>query len=49
MVTYHQIERYGFLILMALIFIAPRVLNVDILGMYFQYTVVPLVELFTGV
>jgi Zn-dependent protease len=47
--TYHQIEQYGFVILLAVLFLVPYVLRIDPIGVYFQYTVYPLTRLFTGI
>jgi len=47
--TYHQWERYGFLILFGVLFLAPRLLGVDPLGTYLRYTVFPILQAFTGV
>ena len=46
---YRQWERYGILIIFALIFFGPRLLGFSPLGVYFAYTVDPLIRLFTGV
>ncbi len=45
---YHQFERYGIMVFFALMFLVPRLLNVDIIGGYFDLTVGPLLRLFTG-
>lgn len=47
--TYHAVERYGFVILVAVLWLLPSYLNVDPLGWYFGVTVRPLLGLFTGV
>ena len=44
-----QMERYGFTILFAVLFIGPMVLHVDPLQNYLAVTVVPLMKLMTGV
>ena len=46
--VYHQWERYGFLILFAVMFLAPRLLGFDPIGAYFAATVDPLLRLFAG-
>lgn len=46
--TYHAIERQGFIVLIALLWLLPSVLKVDPLGWYFNVTVYPLLRLFTG-
>jgi Zn-dependent protease len=46
---YHQVEQYGFVILLALLFLVPYVFRVDPIGVYFSYTVYPLSQLFSGV
>ena len=48
MKTYHAWERYGFLILFGVLFLAPRVLNIDPLGLYLDWTVDPITVLLTG-
>ena len=45
---YHQFERYGIMVFFALMFLVPRLLNIDIIGWYFDLTVGPLLRLFTG-
>lgn len=45
---YHQFERYGFLILFGILFLAPRLLGFDPFTAYFNVTVYPLFRLFTG-
>lgn len=47
--TYHQIEQYGFVILLAILFLVPYVFKVDPIGVYFNYTVYPLARVFTGI
>lgn len=49
MQTYDSIERYGFLIILAALWLLPSYLGVDPLGWYFDATVYPLLGLFTGV
>jgi len=46
--TYVQWERYGFLILFGVLFLAPRLLGIDPLGLYLGYTVDPILQLLTG-
>jgi Zn-dependent protease len=46
--TYVQWERYGFIILFAFMFLAPRLLGFDPINEYFNVTVDPLLRLFTG-
>jgi Zn-dependent protease len=47
--VYHQVEQYGFVILLAILFLVPYVLQFDPIGAYFQYTVYPLTRVFTGI
>jgi Zn-dependent protease len=47
--TYVQWERYGFLILFGVLWLAPRFLGFDPIGAYFDVTVYPLLTLLTGV
>lgn len=47
--TYGQWERYGFLILFGVMWLAPRFLGFDPIDAYFSVTVRPLVTLLTGV
>lgn len=49
MVTYAKFEQYGFVILFAVLWLAPRFLGFDPVGQYFAYTVEPLLALLTGV
>jgi len=46
---YYAIERYGFAIILAVVFILPRFTNFDLLGGYFNITAYPLLKLLTGV
>ncbi len=48
MAIYDQVERYGFLIIIAALWLLPSFLGVDPLGWYFDVTVYPLLGLFTG-
>jgi Zn-dependent protease len=45
---YNSLERYGFVIVLALVFILPSVTGIDVLQPYLNYTVRPLTHLFTG-
>jgi Zn-dependent protease len=51
MQTYHQVERYGFAILMVVLWGIPALTNnaFDPISTYFAYTVDPILRLFTGV
>lgn len=49
LVQYHQWERYGFLILFAVLWLVPDLFHVDPVGAYFNVTVFPLLKLLTGV
>jgi Zn-dependent protease len=44
----YRMERYGFPILFAILFIVPFVLQVSPISWYFQYTVYPMMKLLTG-
>lgn len=46
--VYHSIERYGFIIIIAALWLLPSFVGIDPLGWYFGVTVYPLLELFTG-
>jgi len=46
--TYHNVEQYGFGILLVLVFVVPSLLGRDPIGWYFSATVVPLTQLFAG-
>lgn len=46
---YSQLEQWGFFIVLALVFLLPRLTGIDILGGYLQYTVYPLARFFTGI
>lgn len=46
--TYAQVEKYGFLVLLALIFLGPRLLGFDPISAYFSVTVDPIARLLTG-
>ncbi len=48
LMTYHKVERYGFLILFGILYLAPRVLGFDPFNAYFAVTVDPLMRLFVG-
>ncbi len=47
--AYHQWERYGFLILFAVMWFSPQLLGFDIFSAYFSVTVDPLMRVFAGV
>jgi Zn-dependent protease len=47
--AYHQWERYGFLILIGVLWIVPQVFNIDPVGAYFDVTVYPILSLLTGI
>lgn len=47
--TYYEVERYGFVILLAILWLVPQVFHVDPLGAYLEATVLPLLRAFTGV
>jgi Zn-dependent protease len=47
--TYAKVEQYGFGILMIVLWVVPSVLRIDPIGIYFDYTVYPLMRLFAGV
>ncbi len=49
MQTYHQAEQYGFVILLAVLWIVPSVFHVDPIGVYLGATVERLMPLLTGV
>lgn len=46
--TYHQIERYGFAILLAVLWFVPQIFHVDPIGAYLSFTVEPLLRLLVG-
>ena len=46
--TYAKVEQYGFIILLGVLFLAPRYLGFDPIDRYFAATVDPLLRLFTG-
>lgn len=48
MVVYAKFEQYGFIILFAVLWLAPRFLGFDPIGVYFDATVTPLLKLFAG-
>lgn len=48
MKTYAHFEQYGFVILFAVLWLAPRFLNFDPIGAYFGATVTPLLRVLTG-
>lgn len=47
--TYHNLERYGFLILFAVLWLVPQFTGFDPLGWYIANTVQPILSVFTGV
>lgn len=46
--TYHNVEQYGFIILFAVLWLAPQFLGFNPISSYFNVTVDPLLRLFTG-
>lgn len=48
MVVYHQWERYGFLILVGILWVVPAVFKFDPFSAYFNATAVPVLRLLTG-
>ncbi len=46
--SYAAVERYGFLILFGVLWLAPEFLGVDIVGSYLGVTVLPLLRVLTG-
>lgn len=40
--TYYRVQRYSMPILIAVLYLAPMVLHIDLVGIYFGYTVFPL-------
>ena len=44
---YHRLERYGFFIIIGLLFL-PSFIGIDIIGTYFAWTVTPIFRLLTG-
>lgn len=49
LVLYQDLERYGFAIILALLWLPPRILGVDIIGRYLDATFLPVLRLLTGV
>ncbi|MDY0340736.1 MAG: site-2 protease family protein [Coriobacteriia bacterium] len=49
LMKYHQVERYGILIFFGLLLLVPRIVGFSPIGVYFDYTVYPLLSLFTGI
>ena len=48
--AYSQLERYGFVIVLALVFILPQLIpSFNPIGWYFNYTVYPILHVLTGV
>lgn len=46
--TYYQIQRYAMPILIIVLYLVPQVLRIDLVGIYFNFTVYPLFDLLTG-
>lgn len=46
--TYYQIQRYAMPILIVVLYLVPQVLRIDLVGIYFNFTVYPLFDLLTG-
>jgi Zn-dependent protease len=46
--AYSQLERYGFVIVLALVFILPDFTHIDVIGWYFNHTVYPILQLLLG-
>jgi Zn-dependent protease len=46
--AYNSIERYGFLIVLVLVFFLPDIIGVNVLGVYLAWTVEPISQLFAG-
>jgi Zn-dependent protease len=49
MEAYHKWERYGFFILIGVLWLVPSIFNVDPIGAYFEVTVYPILKLVTGI
>ncbi len=49
--TYHEVERYGFGILLVILFVVPYISQgaIDPIGIYFNYTVYPITQLLSGI
>jgi len=47
--VYQDLERYGFIIVIALLWLPERLFRVDLFGLYFDVTLVPALRLLTGV
>jgi Zn-dependent protease len=47
--AYSQLERYGFVIVLALVFILPDLTHIDVIGWYFSHTVYPVLTALLGV
>jgi Zn-dependent protease len=45
---YNSLERWGILIVLAVVFILPQLIGFNILGVYINYTVVPIAEFVGG-
>lgn len=46
--TYYQVQRYAMPILIIVLYLVPQVLRIDLVGIYFNFTVYPLFDLLTG-
>ena len=46
--TCYQIQRYAMPILIIVLYLVPQVLRIDLVGIYFNFTVYPLFDLLTG-
>ena len=46
--TYYQIQRYAMPIHIIVLYLVPQVLRIDLVGIYFNFTVYPLFDLLTG-
>ena len=46
--TYYQVQRYAMPILIVVLYLVPQVLRIDLVGIYFNFTVYPLFDLLTG-
>jgi len=47
--AYHSLERYGIFIVLAVAFILPSIIGFNVLRVYLDYTVYPMLRLLTGV
>jgi len=46
--AYNSLERFGIIIVLAIVFLLPQLINVDLLGAYFNATVYPVAQFFGG-